>query len=96
MKIERHKIHKYRRVNIANKPREYYVYRCMLPNCNHYVKDVLILGKSSICWSCKIPFVIVKEKMKPICEDCRARKNSNLLDDEDEKALSFLKNSGVL
>jgi len=71
-----HEIHKYKRVDIGrDKDNPYYVYRCLLPNCNHYIPEKLILGRTSICWSCLNEFVItVPKKLKPICVSCKNKK----------------------
>lgn len=87
---KKHQIHKYRRVDIGvSKP--YYVFRCMLPDCNHYVTEKLIINRRSICWNCNQPFVITKHKMKPVCDDCKAPKSN-----DDEKVAEILKGIGVI
>ena len=87
----RHKIHKYKRVNIATKPKEYFVFRCVLSNCSHYITELLIIGKNSLCWNCNNPFVISRHKAKPVCDSCRIDTN-----EEDEKVVEILKGIGVI
>lgn len=70
--MKKHKVHKYRKVNIGRKE-PYIVYRCMLPDCSHYLPESLIEGKKSICWRCGKEFVMTRAQMdpgityKPVC-----------------------------
>jgi len=69
-KKEEH-IHKYRKDVLG---KDYEIYRCVLPGCNHYISSQLIRGKFSICWRCGEPFVIKIKHAKPHCDDCVAKK----------------------
>lgn len=71
-------IHKYRRVYL-DKAKQTPVYRCMLPDCSHYIAAILVIGKSSICWKCNGPFVITpavlqRSEATPCCGCARKRK----------------------
>ena len=76
--MKQNHIHKYKRINMATKPKQYLVYACML-NCTHYIPEKLIRGKVSICWNCDAPFTIhLKDIAKPICDNCIiAKKEGN-------------------
>ena len=65
-----HKIHKYERTKLGKK---YIIFRCMIPNCSHYIPESLIKGRISICWRCGEQFVIDREAAelaRPHCKDC--------------------------
>jgi hypothetical protein len=68
-------IHKYKRKNIGrSKVHSFYVYQCQL-NCNHYIREDLLFGRSSICWDCDKEFILQPRgsrpfKLKPICDSC--------------------------
>lgn len=85
--------HKYRKVDIGN-DKTYYVYRCMLPDCKHYISEKLIVSRTSLCWLCDLPFVVTKGKIhKPICELCHNKKFGKT---EDQKVEEILKAIGVI
>ena len=88
-----HKIHKYKKVNLAkSKAKPYIVYRCMLPNCSHYVTEKMVLGRISLCWSCNHPFVIGAFRAKPICFNCKDQKKGV----DNSSVETILKNAGVI
>ena len=74
-------IHRYQRANIAKaQGKKYEVYRCSLPDCNHYLVPELVAGKKSICWRCGDPFVITTNLLrlaKPHCKNCTKPELSN-------------------
>ena len=58
------------------------VWACSLPNCTHYVPphlSALMLGKSSLCWSCGHEFLLDEERKehaiegRPICRNCELK-----------------------
>lgn len=52
------------------------VYRCMLPNCRHFLQLTMIEGQLSVCWACANDFVIKGRaigKVRPICDSCLAK-----------------------
>lgn len=74
MKPSRH-IHKYKRKELGRKT-SYIVYACMLPNCSHYLRRELMVGKESICWKCGEVFTLTHKnvgtdrQVKPKCPKC--------------------------
>ena len=72
--------HRYKKVNLASSPgKVYIVYRCMLPDCNHYLKPELLIGKRANCWRCGENFVVTAEMArlaKPHCKKCTEREES--------------------
>lgn len=66
-------IHKYKRAELGNNG--YVIYRCMLPNCSHYLAQHLAVGRSSICWKCGDEFTMTMtsvKRSKPKCLECIA------------------------
>lgn len=68
--------HKYMRIILGRKSRNYRIYRCVLPGCAHYVNAELIGGMDCICWRCDKEFTIPRRKplKKPHCMQCTERK----------------------
>jgi hypothetical protein len=67
-------VHKYKRVKIKN---SFVVYRCMLPDCPHWIFPDLLPNRKSIC-KCGKEFIISMECSKlaePKCDDCRAERS---------------------
>lgn len=67
--------HKYERVKWGKK--ETPVYRCVLPDCPHYLHPPMMIGKVSLCWSCERAFIINKDKLRrkrPKCDACQFKK----------------------
>jgi len=63
-------IHRYERAKIG---KEYVVYRCNLPNCNHYLARHLVKGKISLCNRCGNPMLMGALQLslaKPHCMNC--------------------------
>jgi len=81
--------HRYERVNIGVE-KDYYVYRCTLPDCAHYVPETLVVGKKAICWRCGEEFVLRKDLLfkKPHCENCIERKTDEATKEKLDKLLS--------
>lgn len=69
--------HKYLRITVKGKHSvSNFRWRCVKPNCHHYLLEDFIVGATAECWRCGIDFVI-DEKMKlkkPHCRDCTRRK----------------------
>lgn len=78
--------HKYQRTDISKTPhKEYIVYRCVLPDCNHYIVPELLIGKRSLCHRCDEEFVITSDLArlaKPHCKECGPKNRKQLVDDE--------------
>jgi hypothetical protein len=67
----KHKVHKYVRVRLGSK--NYIVMKCLLPNCPHYIRLELALGRICICWRCNLEFVLNQKHLKlkkPHCDAC--------------------------
>ncbi len=81
--------HRYERVDIGV-TKEYFVYRCTLPDCSHYLPEALVVGKKSKCWRCGEEFVLTKNLLfkKPHCENCIERKTDDATKEKVDKLLS--------
>lgn len=66
-------VHKFIKKDIGRE-NPYIVFQCTLPGCMTYYRDKLILGKSTLCWSCdRETTVKIRNKKiskKPICDSC--------------------------
>lgn len=79
-------VHAYHRKKLGKST----IYKCMLPDCNHFIQKDLIEGRKCICSRCFFPFVITKKILKncgakPHCEECyglsnRDKKKEAILD----------------
>ena len=74
--LKPHRVHKYERVDISrDKAKPYWVYKCRLPNCPHYIVESLVWGRATICWRCDDEFIIDSPKLRgvkhPYCNDCK-------------------------
>jgi len=80
-------IHKYERIKTAIG----FLWRCALPNCNHYMPrhmEGFVEGKLSICWGCDNEILLYEnnmsdkckmdDKIRPMCDKC-IEKYSELL-----------------
>lgn len=91
----KHKIHKYKRINISSREKPYYVYKCMLPNCSHYMPPHLVIGKYSLCWKCDESFIMLRSSAKlakPYCGSCGGK---NTKKEPQEKIETLLKELGL-
>lgn len=77
-------IHKYKKIKLG---KDYIVFRCLLPDCSHYIRRELAEGKVSICNRCNQPFIMTKNVVRkhamPHCDDCVVRR--------DEQKISSIK-----
>ena len=93
-------LHRYKKVNIGRNGKEYLIYRCMKPACNHYLPIAMTEGKLCECNRCEEPMIITKQVLfgsegkpmaKPHCPACTKRKVSK----KDVDAIAeFLKQTG--
>lgn len=76
-------LHKYKKVDIGSNGKEYHVYRCMKPGCNHYIPISQAEGRVCECNRCGEPMIITKQSLwgssgramaRPHCPDCTKRK----------------------
>lgn len=70
-----HDVHKYNQVTFNNRQGGVTViWRCVLPNCQHYLVGPMVIGKLSICNRCnKAEFEMKGEALnhkKPHCLEC--------------------------
>lgn len=82
MNIQVHKIHQYVRVKGKNSV----MYRCVLPGCSHYVRDIFIVGRIAKCPYCGESFMVTKDlaRRKIIhCESCTTSKKDNSIKPEE-------------
>ena len=52
---------------------DYVIFRCILPNCNHYIRAELAKGKECLCNRCSHPMKLDTRAMrlqKPHCISC--------------------------
>ena len=88
--------HKYKRKRIG-KDKDYIVYACVLPNCNHYITPELLEGKEFLCWRCgkaNLAGVLTRNLAKPHCKACTKSKKEETLIKTEPK--SHTKNVGHL
>jgi hypothetical protein len=95
-------LHKYKKVNIARKnpDKPFWVYKCQIPTCAHYIPLNLAEGKMCICNRCGEIMVISKHTMTqsgggpmamPHCVDCtKTRKDTTM----QEAMAEYLKQTG--
>lgn len=65
-------IHQYKRADIGVS-KEYIVYRCVLPDCGHYLVPNLVEGRECLCPRCGDTFIIEKSHLSlanPHCDNC--------------------------
>lgn len=83
-------LHRYKKVNLGQNGKEYLVYRCMKPACNHYLPVHLTEGKLCECNRCGSPMVISKFTLqgsssraltRPHCVDCTKSKESKKVEE---------------
>lgn len=76
-------LHKYKKVNLGRNGKDYFVYRCMITGCSHYVPVHLSENKVCECNRCGEPMIINKITLQgstgramalPHCVDCIERK----------------------
>jgi hypothetical protein len=58
-RLEKHELHIYER-SFSNKE----IYRCIHPDCTHYTRRELLIGKRAECCKCHQPFIISKSQLK--------------------------------
>lgn len=97
-------IHKYIKTKLG-KNKDWLVYRCILPNCSHYIRPELLPGKMAICFRCEDKFIVTsemvrkgKEMLKLHCIDCtksRKGKKREIKKVAEVKAASILSAFGI-
>ena len=80
--------HRYHRINIGRKPKEYWVMACNLSGCKHYtpmatkLSAPLLVGDIAICNKCNEPFELSRSSLraaKPICDGCTNSKDKVII-----------------
>lgn len=77
--MKQHTAHKYQRKIFPDSKKVYY--KCMLPNCSHYVLEFLVWNKIMLCNNCEEPFILTKRKQnqaKPKCLSCTGVKKKQI------------------
>lgn len=78
-------LHKYKKFNLGMNGKDYFVYKCMIVDCSHYVPVQLAEGKLCECNRCGDTMVITKVQLKgsvhramsrPHCLTCIKRRTS--------------------
>jgi len=75
-------VHKYERVVWGKKGSA--IYRCMIPNCPHFIQEMLAPNRISQCWgSCGSNVLITKDDVSfkrwhPMCDKCREERKERL------------------
>jgi hypothetical protein len=72
--------HKYERTELGTKG--YEIYKCMLPDCPHYVPVQTAVGRLSLCWGggCHHAVMLTRDMVmydkirRPFCSDCKAER----------------------
>lgn len=85
-------VHKYQRKILG---KNYPVYACVLPECNHYLGEQFIVGKLSICNRCGETTIIKRERdgtirHRPHCKDCTKQRVNNKPTSKTNKLLANL------
>lgn len=73
-------IHKYKKVNLSrDKDDPFFVFKCIIPTCTHYISVKLAEGKLCICNRCGEPMILNKVSVtltKPHCNNCTKRRTN--------------------
>jgi late competence protein required for DNA uptake (superfamily II DNA/RNA helicase) len=70
-------LHRFRRVNLGENGKEYYVFKCTLPTCTYYIPLKMAENALCECNRCKNPMLLTKAALqlaKPHCGSCVKRK----------------------
>jgi uncharacterized paraquat-inducible protein A len=85
-------VHRYKKVNLGrsrgtkNNKDAYWVYRCMKPNCTHYIPIKLAEGQQCECNRCGMNMIITRVQLygssqepmtKPHCNACIRKRTKN-------------------
>ena len=81
-------IHKYLRIKY---PTGFTIFRCILEDCPHWIREELVLKRKCICWRCGNPFVMHRTDLKkPHCENCTKGKKNQVREEAVETLLNIL------
>jgi hypothetical protein len=85
-------LHRYKKINLGENGKDYFVYKCMKPACSHYIPINLAEGKLCECNKCGEPMILSKAILthssgkpmtKPHCGSCVKRRR-----DKDVEAIA--------
>lgn len=61
--------------------KNYKVYACALPDCTHYIRADMIVGKRTVCWVCGKVTLVYQDSngvlARPHCKSCTKRKTED-------------------
>lgn len=93
--------HKYKRINIGQNGKMFWVMKCIKPGCTHYTpmktknSAPLLRGTIAECNKCCLDFILTRYSLtraNPCCDDCRDRRvNLNPVDKFFEELESSIK-----
>lgn len=79
-------VHQYERSKVNKE-----IYRCIHPQCTHYMNRAYLEGKLAICYGCKNPFKLTWQQLRnkrPVCEFCSKSPKAKALRDIRDTVLS--------
>jgi hypothetical protein len=89
-------LHRYKKFNLSRDAKPYFVYRCVLPMCSHYIPVGQSLGRACICNRCGEPMVITRLQLQgshggpmalPHCVDCIERREESGISQIEKEAI---------
>ena len=95
-------LHQYKKVKLSHdyKPGPaYYVYRCMLPTCTHYLRLELIEGRECQCARCHLPMIVDKAAMELVtihCADCVVKKPATIQKEREREILANINPEDIM
>lgn len=63
MQKKKNHYHRYRKVKMG-KNDSYIVYACAEPECSHYIRPELLIGKLAQCYHCRSLFTVSREQVR--------------------------------
>lgn len=82
-------LHRYKKKNIGQNGKEYFVYFCTKPACSHYIPILLAEGRLCECYICGETIIINKAILthsgskpmtRPHCLDCTKKRKATDVD----------------
>jgi len=59
----------------------YIVYACALPDCTHYIREDMVVGKKTVCWVCGKYTIVYRDSngilARPHCKTCTKKKKED-------------------
>lgn len=66
--MSKNHVHKYQQIKWGQKGTV--IFRCMLPDCSHYLHREMVKGKSTICWNCGAKTIMDDENLRRVKPRC--------------------------